>query len=148
MDLYQKLETDMKTALREGNSSKLSVLRMLISAIKMFEIDNNVKKPEEPDILQIIQRQAKQRRESIEQFKKGNRNDLAEKEAAELNILESYLPKQLAEEDLEVIIKAIITDIGASTKSDTGRVMKAVMDKVKGKCDGKAVSQIVMRLLQ
>lgn len=138
----------MKAALKEGNSIKLSTLRMLISAIKMFEIDKKVKAAEDGDILQILQKQVKQRKESIDQFTKGNRPDLAEKEAKELKILESYLPKQLNEEELMSIIKEAMAETGAATKSDMGKVMKAVTEKTRGRADGRTVSQLVASLLK
>ncbi|MDD5422390.1 MAG: GatB/YqeY domain-containing protein [Candidatus Omnitrophota bacterium] len=147
MSLYRSLENDMKVALKDGNAVKLSVLRMLISAIRMFELEKNLKEPQEGDILQIIQRQVKQRRESIDQFHKGNRKDLADKETLELKILESYLPKQLTEDELLEIVKACIVKLGATKKSETGKVMKAVIEKTKGKSDGKTVNRIVMKLL-
>lgn len=147
MSLYHNLENDMKVALKEGNAVKLSVLRMLISAIRMFEIEKNLKEPQEGDVLQIIQKQVKQRRDSIDQFQKGNRKDLADRETTELKILESYLPKQLTEEELLAIVKACIAELGATNKSETGKVMKAVIEKTKGKSDGKTVNQIVMKLL-
>jgi len=148
MNLREKLESDMKAALKDGNALKLLVLRMLISAIKQCEIDKNIKPPQEVDILPILQRQVKQHKESIEQFKKGNRQDLADKEASELKILESYLPEQLTEEALTALVKAAITEIDAKSKSDMGKVMKLIMEKAKGKCDGKTVNQIIMRFLK
>ena len=148
MELYQRFEADMKAALKSGDAVKLLVVRMIIAAIKTFEIDKNVKAPQESDILQILQRQIKQRRESIEQFKNGNRQDLADKELAELRILETYMPAQIGEAELETFVRAAIAETGASTKADTGKVMKAVMEKAKGRCDGKLVSQTVMKLLK
>jgi len=147
-ELYRRIEDDMKNAMKTGDSLKLSVLRMVISAAKTAEIDKKVKRLQEPDILQILQRNIKQHRESIEQFKNGNRQDLAEKEIKELKVLESYMPEQLGGPEVESLVKASIAEIGAATKADTGRVMKAVMEKARGKCDGKLVNQIVMRLLK
>ncbi len=147
MNLYQRIESDMKAALKEGDSIKLSVVRMVISAVKTFAIEKNIKQPEETDILQIIQRQIKQHKESIESFEKGKRQDLADKEARELKILEAYMPQQLSEEELLVLIKEAISETGATSKSEVGRVMKIVMEKVKGRSDGKTVNQLVMRLL-
>jgi len=101
MDLFKRIENDMKTSLREGQSEKLSVLRMLIAAVKTQEIDKNVKSLEESDVLQILQRHIKQHRESIEQFTNGNRPELAAKEEKELKILEAYMPQQLSEAEVE-----------------------------------------------
>jgi hypothetical protein len=148
MDLYKKIETDMKTAMKEGASEKLSVLRMLISAVRMQELNKNIKSLQDQDVLQILQRQIKQRRESIEQFRNGNRPELAEKEEREQKILEAYMPEQIGEAEVEALVKAAIAELGAATKADTGKVMKAVMEKAMGKCDGKVISQFVMKYLK
>lgn len=147
-ELYNTLNDDYKVALKARDSLKVSVLRMLISAIKMVEIQKNIKAAEDEDVLQIIQKQVKQRKDSIDQFLKGNRKDLADKETLELRILESYMPKQLAESELREIVTSVITEIGALTKADAGKVMKAVMDKVRGKADGKTVNTIVTSMLK
>lgn len=148
MGLYKKIEDDIKISLKSGDSVKLSVLRMVMAAAKMLQIEKNIKDPEDPDMLQIIQRHIKQHKESIEQFIKGNRPDLAEKEKTELKILESYMPKQLSESELEGIVKEVAESSGISSKSEMGKVMKLVMEKVKGKADGKMVSQLVSKLLK
>lgn len=148
MDLYSKIEEDIKAALKSGDSKKLSVLRMALSEIKNHEINKKLKKAAEGDVLQIMQRQINQHKDSIEQFEKGNRPDLVQKEKAELEILTSYMPKQLSEEELLKIISEVISASGAVTKSETGKVMKAVMEKVKGKADGKTINQLVMKLLK
>lgn len=148
MSLYQKITDDMKEALKRGDSERLSVIRMVVAAVKMLEIEKNLKEVPDADIQSIIQRQIKQHRDSIEQFKNGNRSDLAEKEERELKILESYMPEQLKEEDLLALIKDIVTETGLKNRSDSGKVMKAVMEKVRGKADGKVVSRLVMGLLK
>jgi uncharacterized protein YqeY len=148
MNLYQKIESDMKSAMKDGNAVKLSVLRMLVSAVRALEIDKKIKILPETEVVQVLQKQIKQRRESIEQFTKGNRTDLADKELVEMKILETYLPAQLSESEVESLVKATISETGASMKSDTGKVMKAVMEKAKGACDGKTVNQVVMRFLK
>ncbi|MFA6320667.1 MAG: GatB/YqeY domain-containing protein [Candidatus Omnitrophota bacterium] len=148
MSLYEKLEIDVKSALKEGNSLKVSVLRMALSTIKTLQIEKNIKSLDDGGVIEVLQRHAKQHRESIDQFTKGNRPDLADKEKAELKILGEYLPEQLAEEELTEIVKATISEIGAASKQDTGKVMKALMEKVKGKADGKAISSIVAQILK
>jgi len=148
MGLCQKLEDDMKAALKEGDSVKLSVLRMLVSDVKMIAIKKNVKEAEDPDILQTIQRHIKQHKESIEQFMKGSRQDLVDKEAKELKILETYMPKQMSEDEVIGVIKDAISATGATTKAEMGKVMKVVMEKVRGKADGKMVNQLIMGLLK
>lgn len=148
MGLYNRLESDMKSALKGGEAFKLSVLRMAISAVKMIGIEKNIKEVADPEVLQILQKQIKQRKESIVQFEKGKRQDLADKEAAELKILESYMPKQLTEEELLNIVKEAIVETGASAKSDMGKVMKVIMPKVAGKADGKTINQLLMQFLK
>src|SRR3989338_1030641 len=139
MNLYKRIESDARAALKEGERDKLSVLRMLLSAVKVYELEKKAGKVEDHEVIEIVQRQAKQHKESIEQFKKGNRPDLADKEAQELKVLESYMPQQLGEAELLEIIKDAIAETGASAKSDIGKVMKAVMEKVKGRADGSSV---------
>lgn len=148
MNLQNRIENDMRTALKEGNADRLSVLRMLLSAIKTYGIDKNIKSVEDGDVLQIIQKQIKQRKESIDQFIKGNRQDLADKEKKELNTLESYMPAQLGEDELTAIVKDAIASTGATSKSEIGKVMKVVMEKTRGRADGKAINQLVMKFLK
>lgn len=148
MDLYKRIETDMKTALKEGASEKLLVLRMIIAAVKTQQIDQNIKTLQEADVLRILQRQIKQHRESIEQFASGNRPDLAAKEEKELKILEAYMPQQLGEAEVETLVKTAIAEIGQATKADMGKVMKAVMERAKGRTDGKTINQLVMKYLK
>ena len=148
MDLYERIRNDMVVALKGGDQTSLLVLRMVISDIKQFEIDKNVKSPAEADVLQIIQRMIKKHKESIEQFKNGNRQDLVDKEVVELRVLEAYMPEQLGEAELEKIVKDAVSETGAATKADLGKVMKAVMEKARGKCDGKLVNQLAMKFLK
>ena len=148
MNLYEKLDSDVKSALKEGDSLKVSVLRMVLSTIKTLQIEKNIKSLDDDSTIQILQRHAKQHRESIEQFGKGGRQDLVDKEKAELKILDEYLPQQMTEEELVAVIKTAIADIGAVAKSDTGKVMKAVMEKAKGKADGKTINRLIGQLLK
>jgi uncharacterized protein len=147
MSLYEKLENDTRSALKEGNSLKVSTLRMVLSTIKNLLIEKNIKTLDDDGVIQILQRHVKQHRESIEQFEKGQRQDLADKEKAELKILEEYLPKQLTEEELSAIVKSVMSEFGAVTKADTGKIMKAIMEKAKGKADGKAINKLVQIFL-
>jgi hypothetical protein len=148
MSLNERFESDMKTALKEGNALKLSVLRMLVTSVRKIQTDNNSKSVSEGDVLQILQRHMKQHKESIAQFESGNRKDLADKELAELKVLEAYMPEQLSEEELAAVVKEAIAESGAKTKAEMGRVMKLVMEKTKGRCDGKVISQLVLSSLQ
>jgi len=147
MGLYQTIDRDCKAALKEKDPIRVSVLRMVIAAVKMLEIQKNLTEVSDADVISILQRQIKQRKESIDQFTKGARADLADKEAAELKVLERYMPRQLSAEELESAVKSVIAETGAASKADIGKVMKAVMERIKGTADGKAVSQAVSRLL-
>lgn len=148
MDLYQTIDSEIKDSMRNKDSLRLSVMRMLLAAVKNTEILKKVNKLEDPDIISVIQRMIKEHRESIAQFEKGNRMDLVDKEKAELDILQKYVPVQMSESELLPVVKAVIQELGVTSKADTGKAMKAVMEKVKGKADGKLVNQIVMSLLK
>ena len=148
MSLYERLDSDVKSALKEGNPLRVSVLRMALSTIKTLQIEKNIKFLDDDGVIQILQRHVKQHRESIEQFGKGGRPDLVDKEKAELKILEEYLPEQLSEEELLAVVKTAIAETGAVAKSEAGKVMKVVMEKAKGKADGKAINKIVLQLLK
>lgn len=146
--LKGKIQSDLNTALKSKDEIRTSTLRMLKAAIMKFEVAGAQKK-EAPDeeILQIIGKEAKQRKESIEAFRKGGREDLATKEEAELKILQSYLPEQMSEEELKMIIQEVIGQVGAQGKGDFGKVMGALMPRVKGKAEGATVSQLLKALL-
>lgn len=148
MDLYETIDSQMKEALRGKDDVTLSVMRMLLAAVKNAEIAKKLKKLADADIVQIIQKMIKEHKESIEQFEKGNRPDLVAKEKKEMGILQKYVPAQMGESELLQIIKETIAEMGTVSKADTGKVMKAVMEKVKGKGDGKLVSQLVMSVLK
>ena len=147
MGLKEQIQQDIKQAMKEKDQVKLSTLRLLMSEIKNKEIDAG-KELEEADILSIIQKAAKQRKESIAQYKKGGREELAAKEERELEILNSYLPQQLSKEELEAIVKEAIAKCGATSPKEMGKVMKEVMPAVKGRADGKEVNALVRSLLE
>jgi hypothetical protein len=148
MSTYEKIESQMKDAMKQKDSLKLSVLRMAIAAIRNTEIVKKVKKLEEPEVIQVIQKMIKEHKESITQFEAGARADLVEKEKKELEVLQGYVPKEMGEEELTLIVKASVQESGFTSKADAGKVMKAVMEKVKGKADGKTVNKIVLSLLK
>lgn len=148
MDLYQTIDSEIKDSMRNKDNVRLSVMRMLLAAVKNTEILKKVKKLEDDDIISVIQKMIKEHRESIAQFEKGNRMDLVNKEKAELDILQKYVPAQMSESELLPVVKAVIQELGVTSKADTGKAMKVVMEKVKGKADGKLVNQIVMSLLK
>lgn len=148
MTLYEKLSFDMKAAMKQSDAVTLSVLRMLVASVRQVQIDKNLKSIEDVDALQILKRHIKQHKDSIEQFIAGNRADLADKEASELRVLQEYMPAEIGAEELAVIVQEAVSQSGAKTKADTGRVMKLVMERAKGRCDGAAVNQLIMKLLQ
>lgn len=137
------MDADLKKALKAKDAIRVSTLRMVKAAMKNLAIEKRAEKLEDKDVMSIISKQIKQHRDSIEQFAKGNRQDLVDKEKAELAILESYLPKQLSAEELNVIVKSAIEKAGAKGKADMGKVMKAAMEDAKGAADGKMLSQMV-----
>ncbi len=142
----EKIDSDLKEAMKSKNEIKLGTLRMLKSAIKNKEIDKR-QSLSEPEILEVIQKQVKQRKDSIAEFEKANRQDLSKKEAAEIMVLEQYLPKQLSEIELKAIVQKAIQTSGAKSKADMGKIMKEVMPQIAGRVDGKQVNQMVSGLL-
>ena len=144
--LLKKLQDEMKTAMKSGEKDRLSVIRMLISEIKKVQIDKK-KELSDEEIIQVLQRYAKQRKESIKQYREAGREDLAQKEETELKVVQEFLPKPLSEEEIEKIIEQVIAETGASSMKDMGRVMKSVMEKIKGRADGSVVSSIVKKKL-
>ncbi len=145
----QKLQEELKQSMLAKNVLKTSVLRMLLSAINYYEIQKGGAGYEatEEDILSVIQKEAKQRRDSIEEFKKAERQELVDKETKELELLNVYLPAQMSEEEITKLVKEAVSQTGATTMADMGKVMGALMPKVKGKADGGLVSSIVKKEL-
>ncbi|GAK57357.1 GatB/Yqey family protein [Candidatus Vecturithrix granuli] len=142
MSLKEQLTQDMKTAMKQKEQIRLSIIRLVRSAIKNREIELG-KDLEDDDVLKVMATLVKQHKDSIEQFEKGGRTDLVEKEQAELDILETYLPKQLTEAELSALIQEAIREVGATSAKEMGKVMKALMPKIQGRADGKLVSQLV-----
>lgn len=146
MSLSEKLNEDMKLAMKSQAKFKLSVIRMVRASIKNIEID--LRKPlDDQEVLEVLSREIKQRRDSLQEFEKAGREDLAETVKAEIEILIEYLPQQLTEEEVKSIVQQTIQEVGASSKADMGKVMGALMPKVKGRADGKIVNQAVQQLL-
>lgn len=145
--LREKIDEELKSAMKSRDAVSVSTLRMLKSAMGYLEIEKGGTLTDD-DILQVVSRECKRRRESIEQFGQGGRADLVEKETAELQILLRYLPEQLDEAELTGIAQEVISELNAASKSDKGRVMGALMQRVRGKADGKAVNRIVDQLLE
>ena len=149
MTLEQRIDSDLKDAMRAKDAAKLSVLRMLKSALKYSAIEKAGAegKLDDTEATQVIRKQVKQRQDSIESFEKGGRAELAEKEKAELAILGAYLPQAMAPEELARIVRETIGEVGATSKAQMGAVMKALQAKVAGRADGKSLSQEVQRQL-
>jgi len=145
--LREKLANDVKQALRQGDKLKVSCLRLLLAAVKNAEIARRAELSD-TDVLGVIAKQAKQCRESIDAFKKGDRPDLVAKEEAEVAILEAYLPQQMTPQEISDIVSKIIAEVDAKGLSDMGRVMAKLMPQLKGRADGRQVNAIVSELLK
>jgi uncharacterized protein len=148
-ELKSKIQEELKQAMLAQDTVRTSVIRMLKSAIGYYEIQKGGAgyTANDEDVLAVVQKEAKQRRDSIEEFKKAGRQELAEKEQKELEILQKYLPEQLSEQALTVLITQTIKELGVTSIQDMGKVMAALMPKVKGKADGGSVSKIVKESL-
>jgi len=149
MALLEQIDIDLKEAMRAKNAPKLGVLRMLKSALKYAAIEKSGAKAElnDTDAMQVIRKQAKQRQDSIESFEKGGRAELAAKEKDELAILNGYLPQAMNLEELSMLVRETIAEVGATSRAQMGAVMKAAQAKVAGRADGKTLSQEVRRQL-
>lgn len=145
-ELKQKLNDDLRQALRSGDKVKTSTLRLLLSAIKYAEIAKMAPLAD-GDILGVVAKEIKQRNESIEAYKAGNRPDLVAQEEAERVILSSYMPRQLTREEIIAEARQVIADIGAKGPADKGKVMSKAIARLKGKADGKEINAIVTELL-
>ncbi len=146
LTLLDKLNEDMKQAMRNKEKDKLTVIRMLKAALQNEAINQGGELSADDEIT-VLAREMKQRRDSLSEFEKAGREDLAEKVRAEIAIVEDYSPKQLSADELEQIVKTTIEEVGATTKADFGKVMGAIMPKVKGRADGNAVNQFVKQYL-
>ena len=147
MSLKEQLTADMKDAMKNKEKDRLAVIRMVRGAIRQQEIDGQKELGEE-DVIAVISKEVKMRRDSIEEFKKGAREDLVEKTQAEIDVLLPYLPAQLSEDEVRELVKAAVEQTGAATPKDMGKVMGVLMPKVKGRADGKMVNTIVKSFLQ
>jgi uncharacterized protein len=149
MTLQERLDSDLKEAMRAKDATTLGVLRMLKSALKYTAIEKSGAQAElsDAEAAQVIRKQAKQRQDSIESFEKGGRAELAAKEKKELSILNAYLPQAMSADELSKVVRETIAEIGATSKAQMGAVMKALQAKVAGRADGKTLSQEVARQL-
>jgi uncharacterized protein YqeY len=149
MSLVAQIDADLKKAMLAREADKLSVLRMLKSAVKYAAIEKGGADavPSDADVIAVVRREAKKREDSVAQFEKAGRQDLADKEKSELVFLKAFLPAQMAPEQVEALVRAAITETGATGKAQMGQVMKAAQAKAAGQVDGKTLSQVVQRLL-
>ncbi|SMP39511.1 GatB/YqeY domain-containing protein [Anoxynatronum buryatiense] len=146
MTLKEQLATDLKAAMKNRDTVRKDVVTMIRSSIKQVEVDER-KDCSDEDVQLLIMKQVKQRKDALESFQQGNRQDLVEQTEMEIGILESYLPEPLSTEELMAIVQDAVAATGAESAKDMGRVMSLVMEKTKGKADGKTVNQLVRQCL-
>ncbi|MEY4325033.1 MAG: hypothetical protein RIS24_1204 [Verrucomicrobiota bacterium] len=147
MSLQQRVNDELKSSMLARQAVRTGTLRMLKAALGYAQIEKKTETLSDSDVMALIQREAKKRRDSIEEFEKGGRAEMAANEKAELEVLTEFLPKALSAEELESLVQAVIAEVGATSKKDMGAVMKAAQAKVDGRADGKSVSALVSRLL-
>ena len=147
MSLMEKLTADMKEAMKHGEKERLSVIRLVRGAVRQAEIDGK-KTLSDDEIISVITKEVKMRRDSIEEFERGGRSDLVEKTQAEIAILMPYLPAQLSPDEVRQLVETAVAEVGATTTKDMGKVMGVLMPRVKGRADGKLVNEIVRSLLK
>lgn len=147
MSLLSRLNDDMKTAMKAKDKESLQVIRMIKSSIQNEQIEEGHDLTEEEE-LTVLSREMKQRRDSLHEFEEAGRDDLAEKVKSEIVIVEKYMPEQLSDEEIRQLVQEAITQTGASSMKEFGKVMGAIIPKVKGKADGNQVNAIVKELLQ
>jgi uncharacterized protein len=145
--LKERIDADLKDAMRAKKELELSVLRMLKSAVKYKEVEPGASALDDAGVMKVIATLVKQRRDSVEEYKKANRPELAQKEEQEIAVLQGYLPQQLTPQELESLVQSTLTETGAQGPKDMGTVMKAVGVKVAGRAEGKAVSEAVKAAL-
>ena len=146
MGVEERFRDDLKTAMRGGDTLRRDAIRFALSALN-YEEKAKLQALEEEEKVAVLQRQAKRHRESIEEFNKGNRQDLVDKEEAELHILREYMPAQLSQEELADLAKGVIEEVGATGPTDKGKVMGRLMPQVRGKAEGSMVNEVVTKLL-
>jgi len=146
MQLKQRLYEDLKKAMKTKDEIRTRTLRLIISSIKTLEVEKMTEATDD-DVFRVLSKECRKRVEAIEAYKKGGREDLVNEEQRELEIIKSYMPKQLSEEELKEIVKNAVEETGSSSIKDLGRVMKVLMPRVKGRADGKTVNNIVRQIL-
>ena len=147
MTLQERLGQEIKSAMLAKDADRLGALRMLKSTIGYILIEKKTESLSDADFVSVVQKEVKKRRDSIEQFEKGGRPELAAKEKQEITVLENFLPQQLSAEELEKMVRDAIVETGATSKKEMGPVIKVVQAKAAGRADGKTISQLVGKLL-
>ncbi len=148
MSLKEQLANDLADALRQGDDTRKSTIRMLMSAINTEEVAGAERRElGEDEVLKVVAKQVKQRRDSIEEFNKAGREELAEKEAAEMKVLQAYMPEQAGREEIEAEARKVIDEVGASGPQDKGQVMQAIMPRLAGRAEGRDINEVVTQLL-
>lgn len=146
MSLKEKLQEDLKSSMKNKDTIKKSVVTLIRAAIKQYEVDNRVELADDA-IIDIISKQLKQRKDSLAEFEKANRDDLIEETKSEIQVLEGYLPQQLSEEELEKIVIETIDEVGATSMKDMGKIMSTIKPKTAGRADGRKINELVKKNL-
>lgn len=147
MNLDEKIDLDLKESMKSRQAEKTGTLRMVKAALINLKVEKNKELLTDDEVLQVIQKQVKQRKESVESFEKAGRQELAQKEKNEICILEAYLPQQMTEAEVSAVVRSIIAKMGVNSKADMGRVMKEVMAVLRGKADGRMINEAVSKAL-
>ena len=147
MSLIDRLQQDMKLALKSKDELTLSTVRLLLSSVSYAQIEKGGQLTDD-EVLQVLSREAKKRKESIESAERAGRDDVAEREKAELQIINKYLPEQLSEAEVEAMAREVAAEVGAVDIKDRGKVMGPLMQRIRGRADGKLASQVVERILR
>lgn len=147
MTLKQKLQEDLKTSMKNKDTLRKSVITLIRSSIKQVEVDKRIELNDD-DVIDIISKQLKQRNDTLEQFLDAGREDLVEETRSEIEVLKEYLPQQLSEEELNEIVKQTISEVGATSMKDMGKIMSVIKPKTKGRADGKLINKLVKENLQ
>ncbi|MFM7556306.1 MAG: GatB/YqeY domain-containing protein [Verrucomicrobiota bacterium] len=147
MSLQQRVTDDLKSAMMAREAVRTATLRMLKAALGYAQIEKKTDTLSDAEVMAVIQREAKKRRDAIEEFEKGGRAEMAANERAELEVLAGFLPKALSPEELEALVRGVIAEVGATSKKEMGAVMKAAQARIDGRADGRSVSALVSRLL-
>ena len=147
MSLQQRVTDELKSSMLARQTVRTGTLRMLKAALGYAQIEKKTETLPDADVMAVIQREAKKRRDAMDEFEKGGRAEMAANEKAGLEVLSEFLPKALSAEELESLVRGVITEIGATSKKDMGAVMKAAQAKIDGRAEGKSVSALVSRLL-